>query len=304
MMQGWELPKKDERKTGKNLLIVDGFNLAFRWKHKGQSEFATDYLKTVNSLAKSYSCEDIVVLSDHKGSYHRKELYDGYKGNRDYSKQTEQEKEAAMEFFAGFDRTIDLITRSSMHLVRFTGIEADDFAAYLVMGLEGVYDNIWLISTDKDWDELLSPKVHRFSYASRKEFFFNNGEEGCNFFDEHACDNPEQYVLMKCLKGDLSDGIRGVEGIGDKRAYSIIRNYDSLYDLIDDLPLPGKQKYIQNLNASEEILERNLMLMDLKTFSPEIIAENPEALEYVDNLIDTLTNQIHDSIDVEDISEL
>jgi len=292
MMEGWELAPPDKRKLGNNLLIVDGMNLSFRWKHKGQTEFATDYLKTVNSLAKSYSCQDIVVLSDFKGSDYRKALYPEYKANRDYSNQTEQEKQQAAEFFEGYNRTLELITKSLIHLLKYKGIEADDFATYLVMALENHYDNIWLISTDKDWDVLLSPKVHRFSYASRKEFFFNHGGEGCNFFDEHGCDDPSEYIMMKCLQGDLSDGIRGVEGIGVKRAYSIIRGYDSLLDLVDALPLPGKQKFIQNLNDSEEILMRNLELMDLKTFSAEIIASTDmSALQAVENLIKALKQE-------------
>lgn len=291
-MNGWDIPKADPRKMGNNLLIVDGLNLSFRWKHKGQTEFATDYLKTINSFAKSYSCQDIVTLSDLKGSKYRKELYPEYKGNRDYSNQTEQEKEQAALFFDGYKRALELVDRSVVHLLQHLGIEADDFAACLVAALTDYYDNIWLISTDKDWDELLSPKVHRFSYASRKEFFFNHGGEGCNFFETHACDDPQQFIMMKCLKGDLSDNIRGVEGIGDKRAYSILRNYDTLLELIDDLPLPGKQKYIQNLNASEELLERNLELMDLHTFSPEIIASTDmEAYHKMENLIKVLRQE-------------
>lgn len=300
-MIGWDLPKADPRKLGNNLLIVDGMNLSFRWKHKGQSEFATDFVKTVNSFAKSYSCKDIITLSDLKGSTSRKALYPEYKGNRDYSNQTEQEKEQAKMFFEGLRRALELVARGPIHLLQEKGIEADDFAAVLVMELEDYYDNIWLISTDKDWDELLSPKVHRFSYASRKEFFFNNGGEGCNFFETHACDDPDQFVMMKCLKGDLSDNIRGVEGIGDKRAYSIIRGYDNLFDLIDSLPLPGNQKYIQNLNNSAELLTRNLALMDLKTFSPEIISgTSKDGVEKLYRLI----NILKDSLTPEEISEL
>ena len=294
MMQGWNVVV-DPRKVGRNLLIVDGLNLSFRYKHKGQTEFATDYLKTVNSFAKSYSCEDKIVLSDFKGSTYRKELYPEYKGNRDYSDQTEAEKAQVEEFFAGFNRALDLIEKSDCHLIKHRGIEADDFAAYIVMALEDYYDNIWLISTDRDWDELLSTKVHRFSYNNRKEFFLQkfNVEteelEDGQFFEDHGCDDPHQYVAMKCLQGDLSDGIRGVEGIGVKRAYSIVRNYDSLLDLVDALPLEGNQKFIQNLNAAEDILIRNMELMDLKTFSPEIIASTSmEALELVDSLVRTL----------------
>ena len=38
-----------------NLLIVDGLNLAFRWKHQGTTDFEYEYVRTVQSLAKSYN---------------------------------------------------------------------------------------------------------------------------------------------------------------------------------------------------------------------------------------------------------
>ena len=41
------------------LLIVDGLNVAFRWKHSKQLEFKHDYVRTVESLAKSYNCGNI-----------------------------------------------------------------------------------------------------------------------------------------------------------------------------------------------------------------------------------------------------
>ena len=75
-----------------NLLIVDGLNVAFRWKHSRQLEFKHDYVRTVESLAKSYNCGNIIILAD-GGSTYRKRLAPDYKGNRaeKYAQQTEQE---------------------------------------------------------------------------------------------------------------------------------------------------------------------------------------------------------------------
>jgi hypothetical protein len=43
-MQGFDDPCE-------NLVLVDCLNLAFRYKHKGQTDFAADYLRTITSLA-------------------------------------------------------------------------------------------------------------------------------------------------------------------------------------------------------------------------------------------------------------
>jgi len=47
-----------------NLLIVDSLNIAFRWKHQGVTDFKHDYVRTVESLAKSYNAGTIVIAAD------------------------------------------------------------------------------------------------------------------------------------------------------------------------------------------------------------------------------------------------
>jgi len=47
-----------------NLLVVDGLNLAFRYKHSGSTNFAADYLRLIQSLAQSYSAAKVIVTSD------------------------------------------------------------------------------------------------------------------------------------------------------------------------------------------------------------------------------------------------
>jgi len=57
-----------------NLLIVDGLNVAFRWKHQNILDFKYDYVRTIESLAKSYKAGTIIVCAD-GGSSYRKEIY-------------------------------------------------------------------------------------------------------------------------------------------------------------------------------------------------------------------------------------
>ena len=52
----------------KNALIVDGMNLAFRWKHQGKLDFKQDYINTVKSLAQSYDCSKIIIAGDQGSS--------------------------------------------------------------------------------------------------------------------------------------------------------------------------------------------------------------------------------------------
>ena len=107
-----------------NLLIVDGLNIAFRWKHQGVLDFKYEYARTVESLAKSYNAGTIIVLAD-GGSSYRKNLFPEYKANRKekYAEQTpEEEKEFAM-FMAEFSDTLTLIKKKHP-VFQFKGVEA------------------------------------------------------------------------------------------------------------------------------------------------------------------------------------
>ena len=63
-------------------LIVDALNLAFRWKHQGRTDFRYEYEKTVNSLADSYKCKDIIITADGGASSYRKNTLLNRKKNK------------------------------------------------------------------------------------------------------------------------------------------------------------------------------------------------------------------------------
>ena len=250
-----------------SLLIVDGLNLAFRYKHKGATDFGMSYLATVNSLAKSYFCRDVIILSDYGKSTYRKEIYPEYKGDREekYKDQTEEEKAKTHEFFEGYEKALELCAKVH-NVVKLKGVEADDTAGYIINKYGHLYKDIWLISTDVDWDQYLCEKVHRWAYTTRREFTIDN------FYEHHGCDSPEQLTHIKAIMGDLGDNVRGIDGLGIKRTYNIVREFGNVFEIISQMPLPGKQKYITALNNNKDLLLRNLELMDLPTYYMDAIA--------------------------------
>ena len=226
-----------------NLLIVDGLNIAFRWKHQGVLDFKYDYIRTVESLAKSYNAGQIIVLAD-GGSFYRKEIFPEYKANRKekYADQTEQEAKEFEMFMAEFSNTLTLL-KEKYPVFQFKGVEADDIAAYIVKEFD--YDDCWLISSDKDWDLLINDKVSRFSTVTRKETTVHN-------WDEHYDFEIPDYITFKCLTGDKGDNVPGIPGIGPKRAVQLMQQYGDVFDIYGACPIDGKYKYIQNLNENAE----------------------------------------------------
>ena len=252
-----------------NLLILDSLNLAFRYKHAKTKNYAAKYLETVRSLANSYECGTIIITADYKGSDYRLAIDPEYKGNRKAlkEKQTEEEREEFEEFFSDYLKTLELLEKTGFPILKYKGVEADDIAAYLTKHHSQDYGHTWLISSDRDWDLLVADNVSRFSYVTRKEVTLANWEQ-------HYDCTPEQYISIKVLQGDSGDNVPGVEGVGPKRAYTLLKQYDSAMDIYDALPIDSKYKYIQNLNKFGDQLLVNYEHMDLLTFCEEAIGED------------------------------
>jgi 5'-3' exonuclease len=264
--------------TPNALLVVDSLNLAFRWKHNGAKVFAEDFIGTVESLKKSYKTSKVIITCDAGSSSFRKKIFPEYKANRKerFAEQTDAERLAFEAFFEEFNRTIDIYKEVGDYpTLRYSGVEADDIAAYIVRRYKKSHQ-IWLMSSDKDWDLLVDENVSRFSYVTRKEITKEN-------WHEHYGYDMDKHISIKCLMGDSGDNIPGVDGVGPKRAQSLVEEYGDTYDIIASLPITSKYKYIDSLNkfGSENLL-RNYMLMDLVSYCEEAIGkENCEDIDRI-----------------------
>lgn len=248
------------------VLVVDSLNLSFRYKHAKISEFKDDFRRTVESLAKSYDCGTIIITADQGSSKFRKSIYPEYKQNRKdkYASQTEQEKTEFENFFIGYRETLEYL-KGFYEVFSFEGVEADDIMAFIVKSRRKLnITHIQLVSSDKDIDLLIAPEVSRFSYVTRKDITWDN------WFDHYDV-TPEQYMSLKALQGDTGDNIKGVLQVGPKRAAELLEKYDDIFNIMDAIPIPGKLKWVQNINASKELLELNIQLVDLVTYCEEAV---------------------------------
>ena len=265
-----------------NLLIVDGLNLAFRWKHQKKEFFKVEYVRTIESLAKSYDCGEIVVLGD-GGSDYRKAIDPEYKANRKerYADQTEEERQEFMDFLGEFQKCIDLCNEKGYLTIKYNGVEADDIAAVIALNREEVgVEDIWMVSSDKDWDLLITENISRFSTVTRKETTIGN-------WDEHYDFPPEMYLTFKCLTGDKGDNVPVVNGIGPKRASSLIASHGDVFDLMTQLPIDSRYKFMQNLNEfGADNLAKNIELMDL-SYDPDaqVLGHSKEIIGLVKNYV-------------------
>ena len=253
-------------RAGSNILLVDALNLAFRYKHKKTKDFGPDYVRTITSLAQSYRCDKILVCADQGQSTYRLGISPDYKGNRKEMRanQTEEDAEDFKLFFQDFNDALELC-KTMFTVVQFQGVEADDTIAYVALNAK--VDDVWIISTDKDLDQMVSNRVNRFSYVTRKEVTKKN------FYQVYGC-SVDEYITLKVLQGDSGDNVPGVAGVGPKRAIALLRQYGSAFDIHDQLPLEGKQKFVENINAFGDQILTNYELMDLPSYCEEAVGED------------------------------
>ena len=252
----------------KTVMIVDSFNMAFSFR--GKTNYKDAYINMIESLKRSYKAGKVIVACDKGKSAFRREIFPAYKENRTEMVESQSEKERLVfeAFFKEYTSAIDILKEIDDYpILQYSGVEADDIAAYIVRKYKKTH-NIWLISSDKDWDLLIDDNVSRFSYVTRKEITKNNWEEHY----EYPIDN---HISIKCLTGDSGDNIPGVDGIGPKRATALIETYGDAYDIIASLPISSKYKYIDSLNKfGAEALLRNYKLMDLVSYCEEAVGED------------------------------
>jgi|TARA_A100001015_G_scaffold179866_1_gene200038 5'-3' exonuclease len=252
--------------TYNNLMIVDANNLSYRWLQRpNYASFDADFIRTIQSLSKSYEATRTIVCFDFGKSYYRMDLHEEYKGTRK-KPQDEDEIKKYEDFFAVLNALPDQLDDE---ILKFRGVEADDILAWITQNISDQYDHTWIVSSDRDLYQLIDENISIFNIFGRKEVTTQTLLEDFEV-------TPSEYMLSRIIEGDKSDNILGIEGIGPKRAQSLAREYKTLDSILEALPIKGRSKYIQNLNAGREQLIRNEKLINLKQYCVDAICAGKE----------------------------
>jgi len=257
-----------------NLLIIDANNLSYRWLQRpNYNSFGADFIRTIQSLAKSYEAKRTIVCFDFGKSYYRMEMLEDYKGTRKKPKE-EDEVKRYEEFFAVLNALPDELDDE---VLKFRGVEADDLLAWITQNISQDYDHTWIVSSDKDLIQLVDDNISIFNMFGRKEVTKQSLFEDLEL-------TPYQFMLSRIIEGDKSDNIIGIEGIGPKRAQALAKEYLTLDNLLEALPIKGRSKYITNLNLGKESLIRNEKLINLKDYCIAAIKAVKEGSAYLEQL--------------------
>jgi len=162
-----------------------------------------------------------------------------YKANRIVEK-SDPRHEELMKFFKQKDKIVELLASYfPVSLVRHPTSEADDTIYNLIKTSSAAVP--WtVVSTDTDFIQALQEFPHISLYNPVKKYFVNSP------------DHP--YVTWKALRGDSSDNIPGIPGVGDKTAEKLACDPEALADFLFD---PVKA----------EVFQRNYDLISFRTWT-------------------------------------
>ncbi len=116
------------------------------------------------------------------------------------------------------DRIISIVSAMGIPILRVPGFEADDLMATVAERMRGEDVDVYLVSRDKDLDQVLSDRVRLFDPVKQEVVDPESLFAAKGF-------RPEQAVEIQTLVGDSTDNIPGVSGVGPKTAAKLIQQY-------------------------------------------------------------------------------
>jgi DNA polymerase-1 len=226
------------------LVIIDGKSVFYRGYYAmpnlstkdgtptgGVYGFAVMALEIIKRLKPNY----VAVAWDkrHTNIRSRLALYPQYKGNR---------KPAPPDFYEQVPILMDLLDSLGWPMYEADDYEADDLMGAFAKqaGEKGIES--YLVSSDLDLLQLVNSHTHIYTLKKGLTNIEEFSEE--SFFEKYGVD-AHQWVDVKALKGDSSDNIPGVAGVGEKTALELIskyKNLDGVYAHLDELKPAVKAK--------------------------------------------------------------
>jgi DNA polymerase-1 len=234
------LPPFSVRKTGEATGAVFGF--------------ATMVLKILTELKPSHCA----VAFDFPAPTFRHKAFDAYKAHR---------PPAPEELKSQFKRVHQLVEALNIPSIELEGYEADDILGTLSRQAAEKGIATIIVTGDMDTLQLVSPKVKVLTPRPGKPFSDTVLYDEAGVVERYGL-TPAQVADFKGLKGDPSDNIPGVHGIGEKTAVKLLQQFQSvegIYQHIDEVDTPRAKKA---LTEGEADAHRSKMLATIVTDAP------------------------------------
>lgn len=231
----------------------------------------TGFLKSIGMITRQFHPTRVICVFDGKGgSQRRRSLFEGYKDNRKpmnrlnrtYDFQTKEQETNSMRW--QLQLLIELLELLPVTVYAVDNIEADDAIAYLSQLVQEKGGKSIIVSTDKDFLQLVGEKCEVYNPIKKKMY---NSDVVLSEYGIH----PNNFLLCRVVEGDKSDNIPGVNGVAAKTLKKYFPTLSqpekiSVDNLIELSRQIGKSKSCQKIIEAytSGLLSRNMELMNLE----------------------------------------
>ena len=248
------------------LMLIDGNSLTYRAFHALPPDLATTtgistnavlgFTSMLINLARDHRPDGMCVTFDLPEPTFRHKMVDTYKANRDKTPDT------LIEQMGWVRKVVDALR---IPIAELPGFEADDVIATLATRAAAAGHDVLIVTGDRDSYQLVQDPHIKVVYNKR-------GVSDYALYDEAGILDrtgvrPEQYVQYAALRGDPSDNLPGVPGVGEKTAAKLINKYggiDGIFANVEDQTPKLKSNLIEN----EALARLNVDMMELKRDAP------------------------------------
>ncbi len=260
--------------------------------HGHQIGGAVGFLKTLHKIVREQHPKQIIVTWESGGSTRRRALYKEYKENRKPEKlnrfyeddipDTDDNKIHQIKVLAKLLRQLPVCQ------IYVPDCEGDDVIAYLVR-YKFQNENKIIASSDKDFYQLLDDKTKIYNFHKKRIITKEEILEETHI----QCKN---FALAKCICGDASDNIPGVQGMGFKtlaKRFPFFGGENKLtIEDVNNFALANQKRtpIYKKVVEAEQDIRRNwkLIYLDLNSIS----ANQIERIEYMTDTFKPLSNKI------------
>tara|TARA_R100000697_G_scaffold65505_1_gene78245 strand:- start:2888 stop:3841 length:954 start_codon:yes stop_codon:yes gene_type:complete len=235
------------------------------------------FLRSLGYVTRIFDPTRVIVVWDGKGgSGNRQNINPDYKAHRATNRITHwglyDTKQEETEALVGqLFRTKDYLECLPVHQIMMEKLEADDIIAYIAQQATKTKKKITIISSDKDFLQMINEHVEVYAPVKKKVYTAQNTKEEIKVI-------PENYNIVKALLGDNSDGLSGVKGLGIKTIVSEFpdvvnkpkTNLDYIFNVCEK-NIEGKKIFSKIIHQWDKV-ETNFKLMNLH----ESVLDNKE----------------------------
>ena len=251
------------------LMVLDGNSLAYRAFFALPTDMTTASGQVTNSvygfcsmlltLMKDHKPDGVIVVFDRKEKTFRHEAAPEYKAQREAQPDI---------LYQQMDIIKEMLGVMGIAAIDAAGFEGDDLIATIAEKAEQAGEDLLIVTGDRDTYQLVRDPHIRVLYNKR-------GVSDYALYDEAGIVErtgvtPAQYSQYAALRGDPSDNLDGVPGVGEKTAAKLMTKYHdivSVFDAAED----QTPKLKQGLLESRERVLRNAQLMVLRRDAPVTI---------------------------------